>query len=477
MSVTVRPAAVAGLFYSAGRTALAAEVSACLDGVPPARAAGVCAPKAIVAPHAGYVYSGPVAAHAYARLAPLAGRVTRVVLLGPTHRVALRGLAAPSAEAFETPLGRVPLDRGALARLGDLPQVVTSDAAHAHEHSLEVQLPFLQQVLGSQGWSLVPLAVGDASTDEVAEVLERLWGGDETLVVVSSDLSHYLPYREAAATDRATVDRIVALDAAGLDHEQACGATPINGLLRVARRRGLAPRLLDLRNSGDTAGDRSRVVGYAAIAFEPAGDASASRRDTDTAANAGDDDARLGAALLGQARRAIAEALGQPVGPAAPAHGALAERGATFVTLRTAGELRGCIGTLEARRPLADDVRMHALAAAFRDPRFAPLRADEFDALEIEVSVLGEPEPLPALSEADACAALRPGIDGVVLEWRGHRATFLPQVWDDLPEPRAFLAALNRKAGLPPDHWASDLRLSRYAVRKYVEATREEVKT
>jgi AmmeMemoRadiSam system protein B/AmmeMemoRadiSam system protein A len=476
MSVTVRPAAVAGLFYSAGRTALAAEVSACLDGVPPARAAGVCAPKAIVAPHAGYVYSGPVAAHAYARLAPLAGRVTRVVLLGPTHRVAVRGLAAPSVDAFETPLGRVPLDRGALARLGDLPQVVTSDAAHAHEHSLEVQLPFLQQVLGSEGWSLVPLAVGDASADEVAEVLERLWGGDETLVVVSSDLSHYLPYREAAATDRATVDRIVALDAAGLGHEQACGATPINGLLRVARRRSLAPRLLDLRNSGDTAGDRSRVVGYAAIAFEPAGDASASRRDTDTAANAGDDDTGVGAALLAQARRAIADAFGQPVGPA-PAHRALSERGATFVTLRTAGELRGCIGTLEARRPLADDVQMNALGAAFRDPRFEPLRADEFDALEIEVSVLGEPEPLPALSEADACAALRPGIDGVVLEWRGHRATFLPQVWDDLPEPRAFLAALRRKAGLAADQWASDLRLARYTVRKYVEATREGVKT
>jgi AmmeMemoRadiSam system protein B/AmmeMemoRadiSam system protein A len=467
MSVTVRPAAVAGLFYPASRPALAAAVADCLAGVPPAAVAR--APKAIVAPHAGYVYSGPVAAHAYARLAPLRGRVTRVVLLGPTHRVAVRGLAAPSVEAFDTPLGRVPVDHAALARLADLAQVVTSDAAHAREHALEVQLPFLQQVLGGEGWSLVPLAVGDASADDVAQVLERLWGGDETLVVVSSDLSHYLPYRAAVETDRATVDRIVALDAGPLDHEQACGATPINGLLRVARRRGLAPRLLDLRNSGDTAGDRSRVVGYAAIAFEPAAADIASKQDAEVADEKSDGDTGFGAALLGHARRAIADALGQPAGPAPIRHTGLAERGATFVTLRIAGELRGCIGTLDAHRPLADDVQMHALAAAFRDPRFEPLGAHEFAALEIEVSVLGEPEPLPPLTESEAHAALRPGVDGVVLEWRGRRATFLPQVWDELPEPRDFLAALKRKAGLPADHWASDLRLARYSVRKYVE--------
>ena len=467
MSLAVRPAAVAGRFYPAQRAALVAEVDACLEGVPCA-AVAARAPKAVIVPHAGYVYSGPVAAHAYAQLAPLRGRIRRVVLLGPTHRVAVRGLAAPSVAAFETPLGRLPIDREALARIADLPQVVTSDAAHALEHALEVQLPFLQSVLGN-GFALVPLAVGDAGADDVAEVLERLWGGDETLVVVSSDLSHYLPYAEAAAVDRAAVDRILALDAA-LDHEAACGATPINGLLRVARRHALAPRLLDLRNSGDTAGDRSRVVGYCAVAFEPA--AAGVPGEGDDAPESADDDTSLGTALLGHARRAIADALGRAVEPAPP-HRALAEPGATFVTLRIGGKLRGCVGTLEARRPLADDVQMQALAAAFCDPRFEPLRADEFDALEIEVSVLGEPESLPAPTEADACAALRPGIDGVVLEWRGHRATFLPQVWDDLHEPRAFLAALKRKAGLAADHWASDLRLSRYGVRKYVERREE----
>jgi len=458
MSLAVRPAAVAGRFYPAQRAALVAEVDACLEGVPCA-AVAARAPKAVIVPHAGYVYSGPVAAHAYAQLAPLRGRIRRVVLLGPTHRVAVRGLAAPSVAAFETPLGRVPIDRDALARIADLPQVVTSDAAHAHEHALEVQLPFLQSVLGN-GFALVPLAVGDAGADDVAEVLERLWGGDETLVVVSSDLSHYLPYAEAAAVDRAAVDRILALDAA-LDHEAACGATPINGLLRVARRHALVPRLLDLRNSGDTAGDRSRVVGYCAVAFEPAAG--------DVVPESVDDDASLGAALIGHARRAIADALGRPVEPA-PSHRALAEPGATFVTLRIGGKLRGCVGTLEARGPLVDDVQMQALAAAFRDPRFEPLRADEFAAIEIEVSLLTPAEPLPPLDEAAARAALRPGVDGGVLEWRGRRATLLPQVWDERPDPAAFLAALKRKAGLPADFWANDLRLSRYTVRKFVEA-------
>ncbi len=260
---TVRQPAVAGMFYPAAARELARDVGVLLaDAASAARGAPV--PKAIIAPHAGYVYSGAVAASAYARLAPARGKITRVVLLGPVHRVPVRGLALPGATTLATPLGNIPVDAAAVAELAKLPQVTVSPAAHAREHSLEVHLPFLQTVL--ERFSVVPLAVGDATADEIAQVLEVLWGGAETLIVVSSDLSHYLGYDEAQATDRATAQAILDLRT-DISHEQACGGTPVNGLTLAAHRRGLTPQLLDLRNSGDTAGDRRQVVGYGAFAF------------------------------------------------------------------------------------------------------------------------------------------------------------------------------------------------------------------
>jgi len=265
---TVRAAAVAGLFYPEAPSALAADVRAHVAAAETRASTPGVGPKAIIVPHAGYIYSGAIAGHGYARLAAVRGAVRRVVLLGPAHRAFVRGLALPSVRAFATPLGEVLLDAEAIALALTLPQVVCDDAAHAHEHSLEVQLPFLQRTL--EDFRIVPFAVGDATPSEVAEVIELLWGGPETLIVVSSDLSHYQRYADARATDRATADAILAL-AAELDHDQACGATPINGLLIAARRHRLRPELLDLRNSGDTAGERSRVVGYASFSFDEGG--------------------------------------------------------------------------------------------------------------------------------------------------------------------------------------------------------------
>jgi AmmeMemoRadiSam system protein B len=221
-------------------------------------------PKALIVPHAGYIYSGAVAASAYATLTNIAPQIRRVVLLGPTHRVAVRGLALPDTDAFDTPLGRVPLDIDAMRLIAKLPQVTISGEAHAQEHSLEVQLPFLQSVL--EEFVLLPLAVGTATAAEVAEVLETVWGGEETLIVISSDLSHYLPYAAAQFVDNTTVQSIIALQQP-IKHEQACGGTPISGLIVAARKHHLQPHLLDLRNSGDTAGSLERVVGYAAFAF------------------------------------------------------------------------------------------------------------------------------------------------------------------------------------------------------------------
>jgi AmmeMemoRadiSam system protein B len=226
--------------------------------------AAVKAPKAVIAPHAGYVYSGPIAATAFQALTAGSRQLTRIVLLGPAHFVPIQGLALPGAESFATPLGEVKVEpEGAGAALR-LPQVRVHPEAHRREHSLEVELPFLQRLLGE--FTIVPLVVGQADGEEVAEVLEQLWGGEETAIVISSDLSHYLPYEAARRADRATADEIVGLGGP-LDLRQACGAMPINGLLAAARRRGMEPELLDLRNSGDTAGDPSRVVGYGAFAF------------------------------------------------------------------------------------------------------------------------------------------------------------------------------------------------------------------
>jgi hypothetical protein len=261
----IRQPAVAGTFYPNDRVALQRSVASYLATAQAGLGADTAPPKALIVPHAGFVYSGPVAASAYAHLTPLAATIARVVLLGPSHRIYVDGLATSGADAFETPLGHVPLDREAIERALSLPQVCLLDAAHEQEHSLEVQLPFLQNVLGE--FALVPFSVGDASDEEVGEVLDALWGGEETLIVISSDLSHYHSYEIAQRMDSATTHAIETLDAGGLDAESACGRVPIRGLLMAARNHGLSPRTVDLRNSGDTAGPRDHVVGYGAWVF------------------------------------------------------------------------------------------------------------------------------------------------------------------------------------------------------------------
>lgn len=260
----IRAPAVAGSFYPRDPHALREMVAgllACEHSEAPV-------PKAIIAPHAGYIYSGPIAARVYAQVANGRGTITRVVLLGPSHRVPFFGLAASSATAFATPLGEVPIDVEAMQRLAALPQVKVLDQAHAWEHSLEVQLPFLQLTL--EDFKLVPLVVGSANRDDVRAVLSAAWGGPETLIVVSSDLSHYHDYVTAQALDRATTQAITALRADVIDGDHACGFQPVNGLLAAARERGLQAELVDLRNSGDTAGPRDQVVGYGAYAFTEA---------------------------------------------------------------------------------------------------------------------------------------------------------------------------------------------------------------
>jgi hypothetical protein len=465
----VRHAAVAGMFYPGDPRALAAEVRRHLAAAA-ARPHQGPPPKAIIAPHAGYVYSGPVAASAYVRLHPLRGRVRRVLLLGPCHRVAVRGLAVSAADAFATPLGPVAVDREAVQALLALPQVCEMEATHTDEHSLEVQLPFLQEVLGQ--FRLVPLVVGQATADEVAGVLERLWGGAETLIVISSDLSHYLDYDTARRVDQATCRAIEALDPAAIGHDQACGRIPVAGLLTVARRRGLAVETLDLRNSGDTAGDRRRVVGYGAWMFTetPPRPGRAAGEDDDETADFQAATRRMldrhGATLLHLAAASIEHGLARhrslPVAVGDYPE-VLRLPGASFVTLHRNGALRGCVGSPEACRPLVADVAANAFAAAFDDSRFGRLAADERNGLGLSVSVLSPPEAMPIASEADLLDQLRPGADGLILAAGKRRALFLPQVWEALPVAKRFVGQLKQKAGLAADDWPADMRAWRFA--------------
>ncbi|NEG55210.1 AmmeMemoRadiSam system protein B [Bifidobacterium platyrrhinorum] len=535
----IRPAAVAGAFYPADRVALKRMLDRQLDygrGLVARLTGGGAsplpqgAPKAVIVPHAGYVYSGTTAALAYALLERGRGRITRAVIVGPTHRVPVRGVAAPSADVFATPLGVVRVDvaaeRRALglvrdeplrdgthaARHAPAPALVVNDATHAREHAVEVQIPFLQAALGPD-IEIVPLNAGDASPREVGDVLRALWGGPETVIVISSDLSHYHPQEYARVLDDATIDAIARLDGP-IRPDRACGAYPVNGLLDVLTR-GLVPedvasagtvgaaspftpRLLGRSTSGDDgvvaiAGEErpamrnpdEAVVGYASFAVW--------------------EDEDRGTVLLRLARAAIrgrlglagdaTDASGDTVESIIAAHPWLDEPGASFVTLTEDGGLRGCIGTLEAHQPLGRDVAEHAVDAAIHDPRFLPVDADEYPLLDVEVSVLSRPKPIvvvtpewrrgddglmaavpsehPVRSRNELERALRPGVDGLILTERGgrRRATFLPQVWEQLPDPHGFVSHLLAKAGLPPalDWRNGEIVCERYEVTAYAE--------
>ena len=460
---SIRFPAVAGMFYPRDPRQLHAALRGYLGGV---QAEGP-APKAIIVPHAGYAYSGPIAASAYARLAPARGIVNRVVLVGPAHRVWLRGLAATAADGFRTPLGDVPVDRDTVQRLLAMPQVRLLDEAHKDEHSLEVHLPFLQEVLGK--FSLVPLVAGEATDDGVADVLAACWGGPETLVVISSDLSHYLDYDTARRKDAATSRAIETLAPGDIGKDQACGRIPIRGLLTLARRFGLGAATLDLRNSGDTAGPRDRVVGYGSWAFLPEA-ARPESRGPDRADIVAD---RQSHALLRVAVEAIRSGLrkGRPpeihVMSFAPELQAI---GACFVTLKREGMLRGCIGSPRAYRPLVADVALNAYHAAFKDPRFPPLKPAELRGLAVSILLLTAPEPISVLSEADLSRQLRVGVDGLILAEGRKRSLFLPAVWESLPDPRDFVSQLKKKAGFGAEYWSPRMSASRFTARS-IETT------
>ena len=424
--------------------------------------------KAIIMPHAGYIYSGLTAAHA-AHVLP-ADKFAKVILLGPDHRIGIRNAAICDVAAFETPLGNIKLHQDT-AKLLLQPQLFQSlPVSRDREHSLEVILPFLQRYLVD--FRLVPIIVGQGQVRQLSEALNQIIDGD-SLLVISSDLSHFLSYPEAIARDRETIDEILNLKPDKLirTDNRACGKMPILILTDLARRHRWQPVLLHYSNSGDTAGDRTRVVGYATIAFF--GDL-IMEKPTDSSVIFSP---AQGSILIKLARRAIADKLGCTAPDLSSIDLSSASQDSvfqlhcgTFVTLKIKGQLRGCIGNLTSSDSVWDGVKLNAVNAAFHDPRFTPLSKDELDQVEVEVSILSEPQTLNYIDGHDLINKLRAHVDGVIIR-KGHAsATFLPQVWDQLPETEQFLTHLCRKAGLSADAWKkSEVEVLTYQVQYFEE--------
>ena len=445
---------VAGLFYPYDPDECAKLVRDCVDG---GKHAVIGAPKVLIAPHAGYIYSGPIAGTAYRALGEHAANISRVVLVGPAHRYPLKGLATTSASGWATSLGVIPVDQNGVAALLKREDFRIFDHAFNGEHSLEVQLPFLQKVLPP--FSLLPILAGEISAHSMADALETVWGGPETLIVISSDLNHFHDYETARKLDRATGEKIETLDH-DLTGENACGCRGIAGAIVQARRRDLRVTALDIRNSGDTAGDKARVVGYGAFAMEYA------------------ETARLHDADRHSLLEAVSRALAISVKSGQPAHFSLHGRvpptlhakRATFVTLKIDGDLRGCVGSIVPHQSLLEDVISNAFKAGFADRRFTPLSDRELPRLSIEISILSYPRPIRFENEDDLLKTLRPGKDGLIIEDGPNRALFLPAVWKSLPEPSDFLAHLKRKAGFPDDYWSSSIRARRFTTETFGSA-------
>jgi AmmeMemoRadiSam system protein B/AmmeMemoRadiSam system protein A len=422
--------------------------------------------KALIMPHAGYIYSGSTAAHA-ARVLDNQSFDT-VILLGPDHRLGITNVALSSAAVWQTPLGRVRLHphNRTLSSKSDLFRVL--DLAEDREHSLEVILPFLQVYL--EAFELLPMILGPCDHRKLGDFIDPLVD-KRTLLVVSADLSHYLHYDQAVLRDRSTIQAILDLDSAPIlgDDNRTCGKHPIAVLLHLARKHHWQPFLLAYANSGDTAGDHNRVVGYAAIAFF--GETPMSSHESTPL------DQSQGQALLLLARNTLLERFNRQMSQSQKAHmesrledPPLQEPCGTFVTLKIGGQLRGCIGSLTGTESIVDNVRSNAINAAFHDPRFRALTAEELDRVVIEVSVLTEPKPLDYTDAEDLTARLRPDIDGVTIRKGAASATFLPQVWQQLPKVDAFLSQLCMKAGLAAEAWRRDrLDVETYQVQYFEE--------
>ncbi len=447
---SVRKPAVAGSFYPADPDQLNAVVEQLLHRTSP------CAdtPKAIVAPHAGYLYSSKPAAAAMSRICHRDNSVSRVVILSPNHKMPVDGVAVPSHEYFATPLGKVPLDREVCDQMVSMPFCSLNDEAHAEEHGIEVLLPFMQRRL--ENFRIVPLIIGRLDTQSVSRLLHEIWGGPETIIIVSSDLSHYLSDAEARDMDGLTARSVERLNVENIKGNNACGWVPFSGLLEQAKLRDLRVTRHALCNSSDTVGPKEKVVGYGAWSFEYA---SSARTDSGTQQ-----------VLHHLAKRSLVEG----------GHGgevpkidhrtlpvSLTTERANFVTVYVDGKFRGCRGSIVPHRPWGDDVVQNTFNSAFHDPRVPALTREETHRAEIEISVLSHPRNISCSSIDTLIEQLNPDKDGVILDGEGKRSLFLPKVWSNLSDPREFVKQLLLKGGWPENHWSENMRAFRFSAELF----------
>jgi AmmeMemoRadiSam system protein B/AmmeMemoRadiSam system protein A len=434
---TIRPPAVAGQFYPQNPEMLERIIRTLFkDASGPEIDRKI---RGLISPHAGYIYSGIVAASGYKQIDP---SLKTVILIGPSHRFPLDKASIPSVTAYRTPLGDVRLAQLAF-KLRELSVFESIPEAHIREHSLEVQIPFLQVML--KDFEIVPILINEGDPRALAETLVP-YIDDNTLIVASTDLSHYYPYETAVSKDQFCIDAITNVDFTKMPRCEACGKHAVMTLMHIAQIKNWDARLIDYKNSGDTGGNKDNVVGYASIAFIDKKEESKKMKESLSIKDK--------KALLRFARSTIEARLMQSVTVERPQASPILEQNrGCFVTLHKRGQLRGCIGTIEPVSPLIECVEKNAQNAAFQDPRFPPLSSEELSELDIEISVLSVPKRLVFKDGDDLKKQLQPNVHGVIL-YRGlHRSTFLPQVWEQLPDKEEFLGHLCLKGGMPANAW------------------------
>ncbi|MGV6840478.1 MAG: AmmeMemoRadiSam system protein B [Planktomarina sp.] len=464
--MAVQQANFAGSFYTSEPIPLNRQVRLLTQGGRVGASIGSARPIAVIAPHAGYRFSGHLAGEAYA--AALHGDMEhnylRTLVLSPSHKYAFEGLAVPSWKGFRVPNGHMGVDKTCVNDLVDRKMVQVLDEAHENEHGIETQIPFLTRYF--TGAPIVPIVVGQIKPDVLGKVIDFVAGDPElpTLVVLSSDLSHFHDLTHAKRLDAATAQMIEMGDIRGLDGTHACGWRPIAGFLSSKLGAGAKAVRLGMADSSRVTLDESRVVGYGAWSFYRAHHPVFSDQRRKALLNA----ARQGLTSFlrkGKKPEINMDTFGPPLHTTA----------ASFVTLTHNGRLRGCIGSLKAHQPLVKDVIENAIKAGTQDRRFKALTTpDQMDDLVLKIAVLTKPAPLSFANRAELEKIIRPGISGLILEDQGKRGTFLPMVWDSLKSPQEFLDGLVVKAGLPKGHWSDTVRIWHFETESFSEADYKE---